>query len=128
MRRISLLALPTFPPTSCEPWAALQRLGEDSGIAFANETGGSRHLDGQKGRLRRLVASGKVPRIRFHDLRHTSATLMLANGEHPKIVQERLGHADIAMTMRYSHVTMRRQRGPAASRRRGGRGRVVVLT
>ncbi len=52
------------------------------------------------------MAFGKVPRIRFHDLRHTSATLMLANGEHPRIVQERLGHADIAMTMRYSHVTM----------------------
>ncbi len=51
-----------------------------------------------------------VPRIRFHDLRHTSATLMLATGEHPKIVQERLDHSDISMTLNsYSHVTMQMQ-------------------
>ena len=52
-----------------------------------------------------------VPRLRFHDLRHTSATLMLANGEHPKKVQERLGHANISITLdRYSQVTMDMQR------------------
>jgi integrase len=46
-----------------------------------------------------------LPIIRFHDLRHTAATLMLQQGVHPKIVQERLGHADISMTMNiYSHV------------------------
>lgn len=55
-----------------------------------------------------------VPRIRLHDLRHTSATLMLANGEHPKIVQERLGRSDVSMTLnRYSHVTMDLQRDVA---------------
>ena len=57
-----------------------------------------------------------MPHIRFHDLRHTSATLMLANGEHPKIVQERLGHANIGITLdRYSHVSQDMQR-EAASR------------
>lgn len=56
----------------------------------------------------------ELPRIRFHDLRHTAATLMLANGEHPKIVQERLGHSDISMTLnRYSHVSMDMQREAA---------------
>ena len=56
----------------------------------------------------------KSPRIRIHDLWHTSATLMLANGEHPKIVQERLGHSDVSMTVnRYSHVTMDMQRDAA---------------
>jgi integrase len=46
-----------------------------------------------------------LPRIRFHDLRHTSATLMLLNGEHPKVVSQRLGHSSVAITMdRYSHV------------------------
>ncbi len=45
------------------------------------------------------------PRIRFHDLRHTHATLALAAGVHPKIVSERLGHASIAITMdTYSHA------------------------
>ena len=45
------------------------------------------------------------PSIRFHDLRHTAATLMLLEGIHPKVVQERLGHATISMTLdTYSHV------------------------
>ena len=62
----------------------------------------------------RFSAAASVPRIRFHDLRHTAATLMLANGEHPKIVQERLGHSDIStMLNRYLHVTMNMQRKAA---------------
>ena len=43
--------------------------------------------------------------IRFHDLRHTHATLLLAAGVHPKVVQERLGHSQISLTLdTYSHV------------------------
>lgn len=46
-----------------------------------------------------------LPEIRFHDLRHTAAILMLQHGVYPKIVQERLGHSTISMTMdTYSHV------------------------
>jgi integrase len=46
-----------------------------------------------------------LPDIRFHDLRHTSATLLLSQGVHPKIVQERLGHSQISLTLdTYSHV------------------------
>ena len=46
------------------------------------------------------------PHIRFHDLRHTSATLMLKAGIHPKIVQEKLGHSSIVVTLDlYSHVS-----------------------
>ena len=44
--------------------------------------------------------------IRFHDLRHTAATLLLSRGVHPKVVSEMLGHADISITLRvYAHVT-----------------------
>jgi integrase len=44
-------------------------------------------------------------RIRFHDLRHTHATILLKNGAHPKIVQERLGHSSVNVTLDvYSHV------------------------
>jgi integrase len=44
------------------------------------------------------------PGICFHDLRHTCATLLLSQGTHPKLVQELLGHASIAMTLDiYSH-------------------------
>ncbi len=56
-----------------------------------------------------------LPRIRLHDLRHTSATLALVAGVHPKIVQERLGHATISMTLdTYSHVLAGRQHDAAA--------------
>jgi integrase len=53
-----------------------------------------------------------VPRVRFHDLRHTAATLMLSGGIHPKVVSEQLGHASIVITLdTYSHVipTMQRE-------------------
>jgi len=52
-----------------------------------------------------LLEKAKVPRIRFHDLRHTAATLLLSQGVHPKVVQERLGHSQISLTLdTYSHV------------------------
>ena len=54
-----------------------------------------------------MLASIKdLPRVRFHDLRHSHATQLLASGVHPKIAQERLGHSTITTTMDlYSHVT-----------------------
>jgi integrase len=52
-----------------------------------------------------LLRAYNLPNIRFHDLRHTAATLMLQQGIHPKVVQERLGHSQISMTLdTYSHV------------------------
>ena len=52
-----------------------------------------------------------LPRIRFHDLRHTAATLLLGQGVHPKITSEMLGHSTIAVTLDlYSHVTPTMQR------------------
>ena len=55
-----------------------------------------------------------LSRIRFHDLRHTAATLMLSRGVHPKIVAERLGHSTPMLTLTvYSHVTPTMQRAAA---------------
>ena len=52
-----------------------------------------------------LLDKADLPRIRFHDLRHSTATLLLTLGVHPKIVQELLGHSQIAVTLdSYSHV------------------------
>lgn len=52
-----------------------------------------------------LLKKCELPNIRFHDLRHTSATLLLGKGVHPKIVQNRLGHSQISLTLdTYSHV------------------------
>ena len=56
-----------------------------------------------------------VPAVRFHDLRHTAATLMLSRGIHPKIMFEMLGHSTVAITLDlYSHVTPTMQREAAA--------------
>lgn len=53
----------------------------------------------------RLIGKTELPRIRFHDLRHTHASQMLAAGVHPKIASERLGHSTIGITLDlYSHV------------------------
>src|SRR5207342_2547107 len=47
----------------------------------------------------------ELPDIRFHDLRHSAATLLLSVGVHPKVVQEILGHSQISIAMDvYSHV------------------------
>jgi integrase len=49
-----------------------------------------------------------LPPVTFHALRHTAATLLLSEGEHPKVIQELLGHAQISITLdRYSHMTPR---------------------
>jgi integrase len=63
--------------------------------------------------MRRLK---ELPRVRFHDLRHSHATQLLASGIHPKVASERLGHASIGITLDlYSHVTDTMQ-GEAASK------------
>jgi len=52
-----------------------------------------------------LLTEAKLPKIRIHDLRHTCATLLLAQDVHPKVVQEILGHSQISLTLdTYSHV------------------------
>ncbi|WP_405172964.1 site-specific integrase [Paenibacillus sp. FSL H8-0280] len=53
----------------------------------------------------RLIRNADVPPIRFHDLRHTVASLMLAQNINPRIVKEILGHSDIRLTLdMYSHL------------------------
>lgn len=55
--------------------------------------------------LNKVVEQAGLPHMRFHDLRHSAATIMLAMGIHPKVVQEILGHSSISVTMDlYSHV------------------------
>ena len=78
----------------------------ESGFTFTNTVGN--HVDADNLRLRSfspLLERAGLPTIRFHDLRHTSATLLLSLGTNPKVVQELLGHSGIAVTMDvYSHV------------------------
>jgi integrase len=55
--------------------------------------------------FQKLLKEAGLPRMRFHDLRHSAASILLVMGVHPKVVQELLGHSNIAMTLNiYSHV------------------------
>ncbi len=64
----------------------------------------------------RYLRHKELPRVRFHDLRHAHATLMLTQGVHPKVVSERLGHASIGITLDlYSHVLPSLQTEAAAA-------------
>ena len=63
-----------------------------------------------------LLERAGLPRLRFHDLRHTAATLLLEAGAHPRVVAERLGHASPSLVMNtYGHVTERMQKEATAT-------------
>lgn len=87
----------------------------DHGLVFAQWNGKPLHPHNFITRTYpRLLEKAGLQRIRFHDLRHTHATLMLARDVHPKIVQERLGHSSITVTMNtYTHVLPGLQREAA---------------
>lgn len=80
-------------------------LYEDHGLIFASEIGTPLNPENLvKRSFKPLLKRSGLPEIRFHDLRHTCATLLMGRGVHPKLVQELLGHATIAMTLdTYSH-------------------------
>jgi integrase len=77
----------------------------EQGIVFCNRYGGFLMPERVVRSFHKLLADAGLPDMRFHDLRHSAATILLVAGVHPKVVQERLGHSTIAMTMDiYSHV------------------------
>ncbi len=84
------------------------RLGpgyQDNGLVFCAEDGSPLNPDDLTRRFMNLAAKAGFAGFRFHDLRHTHATLLLTQGHHPKVVQERLGHQTISVTLdTYSHV------------------------
>jgi integrase len=82
--------------------------GQDvkAGAVFVTKTG---HYIGKSNLIRQvfkpILEKAKVPSVRFHDLRHTHASVLLAHGESIKAVSRRLGHSDVALTLRvYAHL------------------------
>jgi integrase len=84
----------------------LAGLWQEQGLVFPSQVGtplGGRNL--QRSFKRHLQRAGLARSFRFHDLRHTCATLLLRQGVNPKFVQELLGHGDVSLTLNvYSHV------------------------
>lgn len=78
----------------------------DEDLVFANEFGRPLGEDKVTENFHRALERAELPRIRFHDLRHTAATVMMSLGVHAKMVQETLGHGNVGITLDiYSHVT-----------------------
>jgi len=93
------------------------RLGagyHDHGLVFCNPDGSPMDPGAVTHRFTKLVRAAGLEGLRFHDLRHTHASLLLAQGVHPKVVQERLGHETVSTTLdTYSHVIPTLQREAA---------------
>jgi integrase len=77
----------------------------EKGLVFPNTLGnflGPNHLLTM---FQRVLDQAGLPHMRFHDVRHSAATILLTMDVHPKVVQELLGHSSITMTMdTYSHL------------------------
>ena len=96
----------TLPPSALDILETyLELVGVESGLVFMTSTGRPISPRNILRHFKSVVKKTGLPEIRFHDLRHTHATLLLAAGVHPKVVQERLGHSQISLTLdTYSHV------------------------
>jgi integrase len=78
---------------------------EEEGLVIDRGDGAALNPDTLSTGWARHLRNRSLPKVRFHDLRHAHATLLLLQGVHPKIVSERLGHASIGITLdTYSHV------------------------
>jgi integrase len=78
---------------------------QDQDLVFCNIYGGFLDPAHLRQRFDKLLKDAGLPDVRFHDLRHSAATILLSMGVHAKVVQEILGHSQISMTMdTYSHV------------------------
>lgn len=85
-------------------------------LVFATEVGLPLHPGTVYHQHRRFLVAAGLPVIRFHDLRHTAATLLLAQRVNPKVVSEMLGHASVSITLDiYSHVLPDMQEDAAAA-------------
>lgn len=88
---------------------------KDKGFIFVDEAGLPLRPDVLRRVFKAALATAGLPKnIRLHDLRHTSATLLLKAGENIKVVSERLGHANVSITLEiYAHVLPGMQRDAA---------------
>jgi integrase len=106
------LAVPEFVLDAL--WDLKEKTGDQSGLVFHTRNNAPIFAKNIHCHLKKLLKENGLPLIRFHDLRHTAATLLLSGEVHPKVVQEMLGHACIKNTLDiYSHVMPDIQRSAA---------------
>ena len=106
LTRKAAAALRAHRKRQLEERMARTGLWQDHGLVFPSSVGTPLSARNLQRHFKALLEQAGLPKsTRFHDLRHTCATLLLRQGVHAKYVQELLGHADIRLTLNvYSHV------------------------
>jgi integrase len=107
------VSLPAFAVTSLERQRTAQKKAKlaagtkwvESGLVFTTTIGTALDERNVRRDFRAILDAANLPLMRIHDLRHTAASLLLAQGVHPRVVMEILGHSQISITMdTYTHV------------------------
>ena len=97
--------LRSWKAVQAEEKMALGAAYSDQGLVFANPMGEPIHPDRMTQMFSAHVRKAGLPRISLHGLRHSHASILLRAGVHPKVVQQRLGHSTVALTLdTYSHL------------------------
>ena len=113
---IAVDALRRHRAAQVEQRVEVANLWQDNDLVFCGPLGQPSHKAKVDDAYHATLHRAGLPRLRFHDLRHTAATLMLGRGVHPKVASEMLGHATIAITLDlYSHATPTMQRAAVSA-------------
>jgi len=109
--QVALNALKQQRATQLEARLKVGSAWQDQGLVFTNEHGSYLGRSWVHLTFKKLLKQANLPTMRFHDLRHSAATILLSKGVNAKVVQEILGHANISMTLGiYAHVLPAMQR------------------
>lgn len=112
---IATTALRAHRTTQLEERLAAGPMWEEHGLVFTRADGKPLHGSSVTREFQRMLERAGLRRLRFHDMRHACASLLIAQGVHPRVVMETLGHSQIGITMNlYSHVLPEAQRQAAA--------------
>jgi integrase len=112
---VAVAALRTHRVRQLETRLAAGGRWQDYGFVFASAVGTPLEARNVTRQFKALLAVAQLPNIRLHDLRHSCATLLLAQGVNPRVVMDTLGHSQVSLTLNtYSHVLPALQRDAAA--------------
>ena len=105
MPKVVIAALKAHRRRQLEERMALGAGWQKSGLVFTTPLGTALDARNVTREFRAMRLDAKVPVVRFHDLGHTAATLLLSQGVDPRTIMETLGHSQISLTLNtYSHV------------------------
>lgn len=102
---VAILALRAHRVRQLEERLVAGRSWKEHGYVFPSSVGTGQDASNVRRQFKKALAKAGLPAKRFHDTRHTAATLLIAQGVHPRAIMETLGHSEIRLTMNtYGHV------------------------